>query len=136
MYVTDQDDFLNMAVAGFVDEKVVTPSSLLDKIHAIEAELGRNRAAEIRNGPRSIDIDIELWGNEKISFEDAKNPMRNLEIPHPRLKERAFVLIPMLEISGEFADFINGDVFADALSKIGTGGVEKKLGKEDFFNGC
>lgn len=88
MYVTDQDDFYNMVVAG---DFRGTPRQLLDKIHAVEAELGRDRTKEIRNGPRSIDIDIEIFGRETVSEKD-------LVIPHERLTERAFVLKPLLEI--------------------------------------
>ena len=89
MYFSEQECFYNMAVSGFVDG--ITPDELLLKIHEIEASLGRDRAFEIRNGPRSIDIDIEIFGMRKISSE-------NLEIPHPRLFEREFVLLPLVEI--------------------------------------
>ena len=90
MYVLDQDDFYNMALAGFLDEGI-SARDLLEKIHEIEASFGRDREKEIRFGPRPLDIDIEFFGNQKISEPD-------LQIPHPRLKERAFVLIPLLEI--------------------------------------
>ncbi len=125
MYVEDQDDFYNMAVCGKVDENF-SPFVLLEKIHEIESSLGRNRKEEIRNGPRSIDIDIEFFGNQKINTE-------NLEIPHPRVKERAFVLIPMLEILKENADFIKRADFVQALEKIGSSGVEKILSAQDFY---
>lgn len=88
MYVTDQDDFYNMVVAGDFQG---TPRQLLEKIHAVEAELGRDRAKEFRNGPRSIDIDIEIFGKESVNESD-------LVIPHERLTERAFVMKPLLEI--------------------------------------
>ena len=90
MYVLEQDDFYNMALAGFLDEGI-SARDLLEKIHEIEASFGRDREKEIRFGPRPLDIDIEFFGNQKISEPD-------LQIPHPRLKERAFVLIPLLEI--------------------------------------
>ena len=90
MYVLDQDDFYNMALAGFLDEGI-SARDLLEKIHEIEASFGRDREKEIRFGPRPLDIDIEFFGNQKISEPD-------LRIPHPRLKERAFVLIPLLEV--------------------------------------
>ena len=90
MYVLDQDDFYNMALAGFLDEGI-SARDLLEKIHEIEASFGRDREKEIRFGPRPLDIDIEFFGNQKISEPD-------LQVPHPRLKERAFVLIPLLEV--------------------------------------
>ncbi len=124
MYVENQNDFFNMAVYGKVSE-TLSPFALLEKIHEIESSLGRNRSEEIRNGPRSIDIDIEFFGNKKINTE-------NLEIPHPRVKERAFVLIPMLEILKENADFIKREDFVLALKKIDSSGVEKILSAQDF----
>lgn len=96
MYVTCQNDFFNMACSGFVDDSE-KPEQLLKKINNIEFEFGRNREVEIRNGPRSLDIDIEFFGNECVNSE-------NLQIPHPKLKERAFVLIPVLEILDKSAD--------------------------------
>jgi len=96
MYVEDQDDFYNMAAAGYVDDNE-DPFEYLKKINLIEAKYGRNRENEIRFGPRSLDIDIEIFGNLEI-----KDPI--LEIPHPRVQERAFVLIPMLEILPLCAD--------------------------------
>ncbi|MCI5830561.1 MAG: 2-amino-4-hydroxy-6-hydroxymethyldihydropteridine diphosphokinase [Treponema sp.] len=88
MYVTDQDYFYNMVIAGNFRG---SPRELLEKIHIVEAELGRDRTKEIRNGPRSIDIDIEIFGKEAVSESD-------LIIPHERLTERAFVLKPLVEI--------------------------------------
>ena len=94
MYLEDQADFYNMAGAGYFEGSA---EELLSKINAVEALLGRNRSLEVRNGSRSMDIDIELFGLEKI-----KTPF--LEIPHPRFCERAFVLKPLLEIFERNAD--------------------------------
>lgn len=82
----DQDPFLNMAV------KVSTSLSaeeLLKQCQHIESTLGRVRV--IRWGPRIIDLDILLYNKENIEME-------TLQVPHPRMVERAFVLIPLLEI--------------------------------------
>lgn len=98
MYYEDQDDFYNMAVLGFADDGL-DAFELLEKIQGIEARYGRDRSKEIRNGPRSLDIDIELYGSQKIGAE-------NLIVPHPRLKERAFVLVPLVEILAKDADNI------------------------------
>lgn len=94
MYYEDQEDFYNMVVAGFYSG---SPRELLDFIHEVERSLGRDRTKEFRNGPRTLDVDIELFDNEKINDSD-------LIIPHPRMEERAFVLIPMLEIFSENAE--------------------------------
>ena len=115
--VTDQDDFYNMVVKGFVPDSM-TPYELLEIIHSIEAEGGRNRAKEIRFGPRSLDIDIEEFGN--ISISDEK-----LQIPHPRIQERAFVLIPALEILNESADSLLRKTYENFLNKLPDQGVEK-----------
>ena len=90
LYVADQSDFYNMVVCGAVREGL-TPHDLLAEIHKIEAKYGRNRKKEVRFGPRSLDIDIELFGDMEIDDEA-------LTIPHPRMRERAFVLVPFLEI--------------------------------------
>jgi len=108
MYVEDQEDFYNMVLEG---KTQLTPEALLKKIHEIEAKYGRNRAKEIRFGPRTLDIDIELYGDEVISTE-------NLEIPHPRLKERAFVLHPLLEILPESAEPIGKRKFCQFIQNL------------------
>lgn len=94
MYVTDQDDFYNMAVLGTFDG---TEHELLEAIHCVENTFGRDRSKEYRNGPRPLDIDIELFGDKTVNEAD-------LVIPHERLKERAFVLKPMVQILRFSAD--------------------------------
>lgn len=96
MYYEKQDNFYNMALSGFLDDSIL-PEVLLEKIHLIEKEFGRNREKEIRNGPRSLDIDIEYIEGLSLNTE-------NLKIPHPKIKERAFVLVPVLEILDKTAD--------------------------------
>ena len=119
MYYLDQDDFYNLAVLGYVDDKA-SAFDLLETIHKIEARYGRDRSKEIRNGPRSLDIDIELYGSQTISAE-------NLLVPHPMLKERAFVLVPLVEILAKDADNIKWKGF----------GSKNKLELEDaLFTLC
>lgn len=86
---TDQPDFLNLA-ATF--ETTLTPHELLALIREIETQAGRKR--EERWGPRTLDLDIILHGDAII--DDAE-----LQIPHPRAHERAFVLVPLAEILPE-----------------------------------
>ncbi|MGY0695004.1 2-amino-4-hydroxy-6-hydroxymethyldihydropteridine diphosphokinase [Virgibacillus sp. FSP13] len=83
---TDQADFLNMVIELNTDLSAI---ELLDVCQSIELQLGRKR--EIRFGPRTIDLDILIFNNEN---EETKR----LIIPHPRMHERAFVLIPLAEI--------------------------------------
>jgi len=85
----EQPDFINMAVKI---ESLMPPDRLLNKIKEIEKSLGR--AETFRWGPRIIDIDILLYENEVISTPD-------LEIPHPMMHERAFVLLPLSEIAAD-----------------------------------
>jgi 2-amino-4-hydroxy-6-hydroxymethyldihydropteridine diphosphokinase len=85
----EQPRFVNAVVAL---ETELKPKELLNGLLAIEQEFGRDRAAGFQNGPRTLDLDILLFGDLKIS-----EP--GLEIPHPRLAERAFVLIPLCEIA-------------------------------------
>ena len=82
----DQDLFLNMVAQINTD---LSPIELLDACLKIETELGRKR--EIRWGPRTIDLDILLYNEENMITE-------RLVIPHPRMHERSFVIIPLLEI--------------------------------------
>jgi 2-amino-4-hydroxy-6-hydroxymethyldihydropteridine diphosphokinase len=85
-----QPAFYNAAVAI---ETGLEPLSLLRFLKGIEEEVGRRPGGE-RNGPRPIDIDILLYGDE--TFEDER-----LAIPHPRLAERPFVLVPLAEIAAD-----------------------------------
>lgn len=115
MYVENQANFFNMVVSGTFNGNAF---ELLEAIHKIEDEFGRNRANEIRNGPRPLDIDIELFGNEIIKNTD-------LVIPHPRITERAFVLVPLLEILPDCADVITGKPYADFLSKLSLNDIQE-----------
>lgn len=110
MYVTNQCDFHNMALAGYVPDET-NPYDLLSQINLIESKYGRNRDEEIRFGPRSLDIDIELFGEDCIKSE-------KLIVPHERLKERAFVLVPMLEILTKSADNKKRDIVKNWLDEL------------------
>lgn len=90
---TEQDAFLNMVVYLQTD---LSAFELLEVCQDIERKLDRKR--EIRWGPRTIDLDILLYNQDKLETE-------NLIIPHPRMHERAFVLVPLLELDPD-QDFI------------------------------
>jgi 2-amino-4-hydroxy-6-hydroxymethyldihydropteridine diphosphokinase len=88
---TDQPSFYNQVIA------VETSSSareLWERCTAAEAALGRARENEQRWGPRTIDIDLLLFGDDVIDEPD-------LTVPHPRMHERVFVLVPLLEVAPE-----------------------------------
>ncbi len=86
----DQPDFLNLVFEADTD---LLPLDLLDSCQNIEQELGRVRT--IRFGPRTLDVDIVLYGVESIEEE-------RLTVPHPRMQERSFVLLPLQELNPEF----------------------------------
>ncbi len=87
--LADQPRFVNAVMAL---ETELEPRALLDKLLAIEKEFGRDRSTGIPNGPRTLDLDILLVGDLQINEPE-------LELPHPRLTERAFVLVPLHEIA-------------------------------------
>jgi len=89
MYLSNQPAFLNAVLTGYF---VGSPHELLEISNTIEAELGRDRQLEVPKGPRSLDIDLLLFGDLVLQRVD-------LKIPHPGLLERAFVLRPLLEIA-------------------------------------
>ncbi len=91
--VTDQPRFLNLA-AGF--ETKLTPTELLAACQSVEAMVGRT--ASYRWGPRLIDVDILLYGDEVVSLATP-----DLQIPHPRMPQRAFVLVPLAELAPDLA---------------------------------
>lgn len=88
---TDQDSFLNMVVEINTD---LTPAKLLQIILNMERGLGRKR--ELKWGPRTLDLDILIYNQENIEDEE-------LIVPHPRMSERAFVMIPLMEIDPELS---------------------------------
>ncbi|MFS8137091.1 MAG: 2-amino-4-hydroxy-6-hydroxymethyldihydropteridine diphosphokinase [Thermomonas sp.] len=90
---TEQPDFIN-AVALL--ETNLGARALLDHLLAIERDFGRNRSANERWGPRTLDLDLLLFG-------DAVIDEPGLQVPHPHLHERAFVLLPLAEIAPELA---------------------------------
>lgn len=101
--VTSRSSLYSTAPVGFAEqprfvnavvelETALEPRELLERLLAIEQEFGRDRAAGIANGPRTLDLDILLYGDLEIREQ-------GLVIPHPRLSERAFVLIPLNEIA-------------------------------------
>jgi 2-amino-4-hydroxy-6-hydroxymethyldihydropteridine diphosphokinase len=84
----EQEPYLNLVVRGVTS---LEPHDLLAELQLLEAAYGRDRARERRWGPRPIDIDVLLHGEREIDTPD-------LVVPHPHLAERAFVLVPLLEV--------------------------------------
>lgn len=111
----DQPDFYNMIVAGGYRG---TPAELLAETSKIEKHWGRDRDKEIPKGPRTLDIDIELFGTEQVGEE-------RLVIPHERMRERLFVLMPLLELLPDFADPVTGEPFREIAERLPDQGVKK-----------
>jgi 2-amino-4-hydroxy-6-hydroxymethyldihydropteridine diphosphokinase len=104
--VTDQPAFLNACVRV---RTALEPLELLDAVKRLERELGRN-GANVRHGPRTIDIDILLLGDSQLAHE-------RMTLPHQQLLARRFVLIPALELDFELRA-PDGSRLADALARL------------------
>jgi 2-amino-4-hydroxy-6-hydroxymethyldihydropteridine diphosphokinase len=117
----EQEPFLNL-VATIAT--TLTPHELLAQCQVIEAELGRDRTKEVVWGPRTCDIDILTYADDVLETED-------LVVPHPRLRERAFVLVPLLEVwaGGTLPDGTRLTQLLSALAPLE--GIEHRLRLED-----
>jgi 2-amino-4-hydroxy-6-hydroxymethyldihydropteridine diphosphokinase len=109
----DQDRFINACIEI---ETSLDPHALLFTLHKIEKKFGRDRAKEHRWGPRTLDLDL-------IAYDDASINQPDLTLPHPRLFERAFVLVPLAEIVPD--RLISGRTVRDALKGVSTDGIER-----------
>lgn len=109
-----QGPYLNAAA---IIQTTLAPVALLNHIHAIERARGRNRAAEQRWGPRTLDLDILLFGESTV-----QEP--GLTIPHPRLHERLFVLIPLAQIAPDMPIPGSQRTVAGALAQLREGNRE------------
>jgi 2-amino-4-hydroxy-6-hydroxymethyldihydropteridine diphosphokinase len=107
----DQPRFLNAVVAI---ETRLSPRDLLISLLGIEREFGRDRASAIMNGPRTLDLDILLYGDLMVSES-------GLEIPHPRLAEREFALVPLNEIAPDARDPRCGAKVKELLEQLRAG---------------
>ena len=103
---TDQDKFLNQVI---MIETALGADELLDYLLEIEIKMGRQRLEKW--GPRVIDLDILLYGDQVIQTE-------RLRVPHPHMRERLFVLIPLQEIGTELRFPDNGVTIGEVLSRV------------------
>ncbi len=108
-----QGPYLNMVVAV---ETELSARELLHMLLGVEHAFGRDRTREVRFGPRTIDIDILLYGEDRVDEPD-------LEIPHPRMMERAFALIPLAELAPDLV--VGGVAVRAALETLDRSGIVK-----------
>lgn len=108
-----QGPYLNMVVAV---ETELSARELLNMLLGVEHAFGRDRTREVRFGPRTIDIDILLYGDDVVAEPD-------LEIPHPRMMERAFALIPLAELAPDLV--VQGVPVRAALETLDRSGIVK-----------
>lgn len=112
-----QPDYRNACV---LLETNLAPEELLRTLLQTEAQFGRERRE--RWGPRLLDLDLLLFG-------DVVMTTPTLQLPHPRMHERAFVLVPLTEIAGHWQDPISGKAIADIAAGVSHGGVERIAGE-------
>ena len=110
---TNQPRFINACIEI---ETALDPHALLFVLHKVEQKFGRDRASERHWGPRTLDLDM-------IAYDDVAMDKPELTLPHPRLFERAFVLVPLAEIAPD--RLIGGVRVRDALTRVDVAGVEK-----------
>ena len=122
MYNTDQPEFLNAVFSGETD---LEPYKILEYIHTLEDKVGRDRAKAGWKGPRPLDIDILLYG-DTISDDPV------LTLPHPGLKERGFVLIPLAEIAPELTDPITCKLYKSFIKNNMNFSVKYYKSSEKF----
>jgi len=108
-----QPDYLNGCA---LLEVHLTPQDLLETLLRIEAKFGRVRKE--RNGPRTLDLDLLL-------FDDLILDTPNLQVPHPRMRERAFVLVPLAEIAPDWVEPVSGKAIAQLVQTVDCSGVQR-----------
>mgnify|MGYP006308672251 FL=1 len=109
----DQPDFLNQVVKA---KTSLSPRELLDYLQGIEQHLGRKRT--FRNAPRGIDLDILYYGDQVIDLE-------YLQIPHPGIPERDFVLVPLADIAPDLRSPRSGRMVREMLADIDADDIQR-----------
>jgi 2-amino-4-hydroxy-6-hydroxymethyldihydropteridine diphosphokinase len=115
----DQPDFLNAAAEIATRQ---TPQGLLDL--CLRAELALKRVRQERWGPRVVDIDLLIFDSVKLRAPE-------LELPHPRMLERAFVLVPLAEIAPDLG--VAGRTIGEYAAAIDRAGIERQGGGRDWW---
>jgi 2-amino-4-hydroxy-6-hydroxymethyldihydropteridine diphosphokinase len=122
MYIEDQGWFLNCTAKVETD---LAPEELLKFLKSIEQKLGRKTL--LRNGPRIIDLDIIFYGGQILKEND-------LQVPHPKIGERPFVLVPLAEIAPNFIHPVNKKTIVDILSELDYDKSEIRLKSKQMIS--
>ncbi len=109
----DQPDFLNQVILG---ETIQQPADLLIFLKYIEIEVGRKPT--FKYGPRVVDLDILFYDDSIINSD-------GLQIPHPRLHERAFVLVPLFDLNPDLRHPVFNKTVQELLQNVDTSGITK-----------
>ncbi|AFY82856.1 2-amino-4-hydroxy-6-hydroxymethyldihydropteridine pyrophosphokinase [Oscillatoria acuminata PCC 6304] len=107
-----QPDYLNGCALMQVQ---LTPHQLLERLLEIETQFGRIRRE--RWGPRTLDLDL-------LFYDDTIVATPTLEVPHPRMRERAFVLVPLAEVAPDWVDPVSGEAVRQLLQRLDISGVQ------------
>lgn len=114
--VPDQPTFLNLALRA---RTTLAPLALLGCCQQVEAALGRQRQVEQIQGPRTLDIDLLLLGQQVERWPE-------LVLPHPRMSLRAFVVLPLLELDPRLTDPRDGSPLAGLLPSLSQQKIKKR----------
>ena len=109
----NQPVFVNAVIQGQTD---LSPGSLLKVLQAIEEDSGRIRDKARPKGPRTLDLDLLFFGKRIINLSD-------LTVPHPRIKERKFVLVPLLELCRDLRDPVSLTLLAEDALRLENQGI-------------
>ncbi|MGL4177632.1 MAG: 2-amino-4-hydroxy-6-hydroxymethyldihydropteridine diphosphokinase [Dermatophilaceae bacterium] len=123
----EQPDFVN---AVLVARTSLSPASLLRQLHAVEAAFGRVR--DVRWGPRTLDLDLVQYG-DPTDDADVRSASPRLTLPHPRAHERAFVLVPWLDVDPDavLRQGVSVVAVADLAGRVGSDGVRRHAGDDE-----
>ena len=107
-----QPDYINVCA---LLSTTLPPLTLLQTLLAIEAQFGRVRRE--RWGPQTLDLDLLLYGDQVVD-------LSQLQIPHPRMRDRAFVLVPLAEIAPHWIEPVSGQAIRDLVKAVDCSGVQ------------